>query len=130
MCPDISCNPYNNHPILLVPRQYLRSLPIISPEDFWEYCYSNENETLRLEYSRDVTRNVDKRTIIDFARRHPEIRNRYIAHREQHPPEPYDIDRDPQGIVRWYNASAHYCREHPLAFHIATAADFEAAIQR
>jgi hypothetical protein len=65
-------NPYNGRAILLVPRRYLRDLPTISPEDFWEYCYSNENDTIRTEYSRDVTRNVSKKIsliLLDGTRR-------------------------------------------------------------
>ncbi len=127
---ELPRNPYSSRPILLVPRRYLRNLPTISPEDFWEYCYSNENETLRLEYSRDVTRRVDKARIISFARRHPEIRSRYIAHREGHPPESYNFDRDPNGLVRWYKASATYCQVHPLTLQILSPEDFETALRQ
>jgi len=117
-------NPYNRKPVLLVPRQYLRNLPTITPEDFWEYCYLNENDTLRTEYSRDITKNVNKKTIIDFARRHPDIRERYISDVEKREPDPYDLNRDERGLVRWYEATASYCVQHPLSFLVTSKAEF------
>lgn len=117
-------NPYNEKGILLVPRQYLRDLPTISPEDFWEYCYSNENDTIRNDYSYDITKNVDKKTIIDFARRHPEIREKYIKDVEKREPKPYDLDRDDRGLIRWYEAAATYCVQHPLRFLITSKSEF------
>jgi hypothetical protein len=114
----------NGKAILLVPRRYLRSVPTINADDFWDYCYVNENETLRNEYSQDVTKNVDKETIVDFARRHPEIRADYIADVEQRGPVSYDFSRDPKGIVRWYEATAKYCQSHPVSFSIESKESF------
>ena len=121
-------NPYSTKPILLVPRQYLRSLPTINSDDFWEYCYSNENETLRIEYSQDITRHVDKKKIIDFARRHPEMRRRYIAEREVQGSEPYDLEEDPKGLTRWYNATALYCQQYPLSLIVQSDREFRIAV--
>jgi hypothetical protein len=123
-------NPYNNRPILLVPAEFLRSLPTIDAQDFWEYSYSNENETLRREYSQDVTKRVDKETIVSFARRHPEIRSRYVDYREQTGSEPYNYVRDPQGLVKWYDASASFCATNPLQLLIQSNGEFRAAIDQ
>jgi hypothetical protein len=121
-------NPYNGKPVLLVPRRYLRHLPTISPEDFWEYCYSNENDAIRNDYSYDITRNVDKKTIIDFARRHPDIRQNYVAAVEKRKPEPYDFERDTHGLVQWYDATASYCSQHPVDFLVRSQGEFPNAI--
>ncbi len=80
---DLPRNPYCGNPILLAPWRYLRDLPTISSGNFWDYCYSNENETLRNDFGVDITRNVDKKTITDFARRHSDLRQRFIEHTEQ-----------------------------------------------
>ena len=117
-------NPYNNLPVLLCPDAYLRSLPTISAESFWDYCFTNENETLRNDYSADITRKVDKKTIIDFARRYPDIRQQYIDRTEQRRPEPYNYDRDKKGLIAWYDSTATYCLETPLALHFITEAEF------
>ena len=121
-------NPYNNRAILLVPAKFLRSLPTIDKDDFWEYCYNNENEILRLEYSQDITKHVDKNTIVDFARRHSEIRSRYIDYHESRGSEPYDFAHDPQGIIKWYDSSALFCSRNPLHLQIRSTNEFETAI--
>jgi hypothetical protein len=126
---DLPKNSYNGRPILLIPRKYLRSLPTINAEDFWEYCYCNENETLRAEYGQDITKRVDKKTIIDFARRHPEERSHYIAETQHHKPIPYDFNRDSKGLIQWYDASAHYCSQNPLSLKVSSVPDFENAIK-
>jgi hypothetical protein len=111
-----------------VPRRYLRSLPTVNADDFWNYCLDNVNETLRSEFSEDVTRRVDKTTIVEFARRHPEIRAEYIASLDSRRADPYDFRRDDQGLVRWYEEAARYCGDHPLEGAIQNAAEFSNAI--
>jgi hypothetical protein len=121
-------NPSTGSFILLAPRQYLRSLPTINADDFWDFCYDSTNDTLRLEYGQDVTCNVDKATIVDFAKRHPDIRAAYVASTEAEPPQPYDLDRDRQGLVEWYDASGRFCLANPLKLTIQQTSDFEQAI--
>jgi hypothetical protein len=67
-------NPSTGLPLLLVPQQYLRELPTINADDFWDFCWDNENETLRNEFSDDVLRRVSKPEIIRLARRRPHLR--------------------------------------------------------
>jgi hypothetical protein len=57
-------NPYTGEPVLLVPKDYLRALPTINPKDFWDYCFDTSNELLRREFGEEITRQVDKRTIV------------------------------------------------------------------
>lgn len=76
---SLPVNPYDNLPILLAPQKYIRDLPTISAADFWNYCYDNENDLLRTDFSYDITRNVDKKTIVNFARKHPDLRQKYLA---------------------------------------------------
>jgi hypothetical protein len=125
---SLPTNPYNNKPVLLAPRHYLRSLPTINHDDFWDYCYINENESLRNEYSVDITRRVDKSKIISFARRHPEIRRRYIENVERREAEPYDFENDPKGLIQWYDNTALHCIAHPLSLAVASKQDFVGVI--
>jgi len=127
---QLPINPFNNKPILLVPRQYLRELPTINAEDFWEYCFSNENEFIRNEFNYDIGRRVSKKEIVKLARQHPELRRQYLESVEERPPEPYNLTRDPQGLVSWYDKTAEYVAGHPLALLIETEADFIAAVDR
>ena len=83
-----------------------------------------------IEYSADVTRRVDKRTIVSFARRHPEIRSHYVGAVEERQPQPYDLERDPKGLIQWYNFAGEYCRRQPLALVVASKSDFCNAIDK
>ncbi len=123
-------NPYNAKPILLVPERYLNLLPTINAQDFWDYCYINENETLRTEFSHDITRNVSKSDIIALARRRKDLRERYLQQVEGRRAQPYDLQRDRRGLVRWYDASKTYCGQNPLQVSIASEEDFVEAIDR
>jgi hypothetical protein len=117
-------NPYNNLPVLLVPARYLRDLPTISPQAFWDFCYSNENETLRDDFGADITRHVDKKTIIEFARHHPKLRARFLESVEKQGAQPYDYALDNKGVVRWYDAAAEYCHRVPLTLHFTSQQEF------
>lgn len=119
-------NPYNDLPILLAPQAYLRDLPTISADAFWDFCYTNENETLRDDFGADITRNVDKHTIISFARKHPELRAEFLEHVECEGPKPYDYSVDRKGLVRWYDATATYCRHAPLVLNFTSEKEFVA----
>ncbi len=127
---DLPQNPHNGKSILLVPRVYVRDLPTINADDFWDYSYNIENETLRNDFSYDITKNVDKKTIIDFARRHPDVRKRYIDSVEQTGPEPYDLTKDKRGLVKWYGATQKYCREYPLSLKVKSQDDFSSVVER
>lgn len=125
----VSKNPYNDLPVLLVPEKYLRDLPTISADAFWDFCYTNENETLRNDFGADITRNVDKKTIIDFARKHPELRAEFLKQVEYEGAKPYDYSEDRRGLVKWYDATAQYCRSAPLKLGFASEKEFVAFIE-
>lgn len=125
---DLPHNPYNGKSILLVPKRYLRDLPTINADSFWDYCYEKENETLRNEFSYDITKNVDKATIIDFSRRHPEIRRDYINTVEAIKPVAYNLHKDPRGFIKWYDDTSEYCGHHPISLRISSIQDFTNAI--
>lgn len=121
-------NPYSNKPILLVPRRYLRSLPTISSDGFWEYCYYNENETIRQEYNQDISRNVDKKQIVEVAKNHPDFRKKYFQKVEGTSPSSYDFSVDKEGLYQWYDATAAYCALHPVQLAINSDNAFESAV--
>lgn len=84
-----------------MPRRYLRDLPTINADDFWNFCYTNDNETLRQELNFDIARKVAKADIVQVARRHPELRRRYLAGVEERPGTSYDFGADRKGYVQW-----------------------------
>ncbi|MGE5410176.1 MAG: hypothetical protein ACM3MI_04385 [Clostridiales bacterium] len=117
-------NPLTQTPIILTPRKYLRDLPTISSDDFWNYCYHNENIILRNDYGLDITSHVDKKTIIEFAVKHPEIRDNYISVVEHNLPDPYDFSKDKRGLIKWYDVTGEYCSTHQFNSAITSGAEF------
>lgn len=126
---DLPLNPYSEEAILLTPKNFLRQLPTINLDEFWDYAFENENETLRNDFSYDIQKNVNRYIIIEFAKRHPEVRDRFIESTEKSPPNPYDFSKDIKGFVRWYSASRNYCQSKPLKIEIDSESSFKTAIK-
>ena len=127
---NLPMNPYSNRPILLIPSKYLRSLPTINADDFWDFCFSNENESLRREFSEDISRNVDKATIISFARRHPEVRERYVRQKESEGSSGYDFARDPSNMMEWYRTGRRWSADNPIRASIQSSQELITFIER
>jgi hypothetical protein len=123
---DLPMNPFGSgpKPILLIPKKYLRKLPTINAGDFWDYCYTNENEILRKEFGDDISRNVKKEKIISFAKSHSDIRREYISKVEGTPGKPYDFITDDQGLYNWTKHSSEYVRDNQLTLDTSTQSAF------
>ena len=39
---DLPINPFNKKAVLLVPEKFLRELPVISPDEFWDFLWDNK----------------------------------------------------------------------------------------
>lgn len=127
---SLPVNPYNHRPIFLVPAHYLNSLPTINPEDFWDYCVENENDILRNEFNLDIARNISKERIVQIARRHPELRERYVDFVESQAPMPYDFKEDKKGVAHWYEPTREFCRENPLKVEVTNDEEFQTAVDQ
>lgn len=117
-------NPYNNKPIFLVPRRYLRPLPTINPQDYWKYCYDFEPGLVRQLFGDEITRNVRKEFIVELARTHPDTRQRYVDFTERGGSDPYDFPNDPKGLLSWYSATASWVAQNPLALNFSNGDEF------
>jgi hypothetical protein len=126
---DLPINPHSGDPILLVPQDYLRPLPTINPDDFWGYCYETETELIRRQFGEDITTNVDKSLIVQFARQHPDLRERYVRSKEHEGGEPYNLRTDPEGFYQPYLVGAGWAQQNALRRQINSDDDLFAAIQ-
>ena len=108
---DLPENPYTGRPILLVPRRFLRELPVLNADDWWE---NYEAEQLRNDLNYEVMSHVRKRDIVAAARRHPESVRNWTAEREASTASAYDFDSDPLGVWNWERAAQAYVRTAPL----------------
>lgn len=103
-------------PIILVPEAFLDDLPEINPEDFFDYLVSFENQRLRTDFNYDISKRVDKKTIVAIARQHPDSVRRYTERKEKFtPPRPYDLQSDPKYFVKWYEDGKYYTSKNPLS---------------
>jgi hypothetical protein len=121
---DLPISVLTGKPILLAPEKFLRDLPTISGGAFWSHCFDTHNEVLRAEFGADISRHVDKESIIELAQRHPEFRDEFIRETEGGDAKPYDLKRDPLGRVRWYETTLAYCAHNPIALGFTTSAEF------
>lgn len=119
-------NPVTGKAVLLMPRRYLRALPSINADDFWQYCFINENDTLRRDFGRDVTSHVPKREIIAFARRHVMLLPGYLKYREHEKAEPYNFSKDPAGLLHWYDETRSFAAANPVTLALSGDDDFGA----
>ena len=126
---SLPTNPYTSDPILLVPKDYLRPLPTINPDDFWGYCYETETALLRREFGEEITSNVDKETIVKFARDHPELRERYVKTKEREGGEPYNLRTDPEGFYQPFLGGMGWADQHGLRLEIKSNDDLFAAVR-
>lgn len=90
------------HPVgvMLTPRRFLRRMPSIDPADFWDFAWSNEAEQLRADFNYEIGRNVDRAKIAKLARRKHGLFVKYLESLEAEPKPPYDVEEDPDLIVR------------------------------
>jgi len=70
---------------------------------------------LRDDVNYEVIRNVDKKTIIQKAREHPELVRAWTLSKEGEEALPYDFNRDPKGVWKWDQASESFVLANPLA---------------
>ncbi len=108
---ELPWNPYNERAVLLVPERFLRALPTINPEDWWE---NYEAEQLRDDINYVVMGKVNKKHIVETARRHIGHVAGWARAQESRPPDPYDLPADSNGVYQWDRATRRYTTQHPL----------------
>lgn len=104
-------NPATGGPLLFVPERFLRDLPQLNKDDWWAYY---ENQRLRDDLNYEVMGRVDKRTIVATARAHMDSVRRWADEKETQPAQPYDLERDPKGVVQWEAAAGAFTDANPL----------------
>ena len=124
----VPTNPASGGPLLFVPERFLSSLPKLNKDDWWAFY---ENERLRDDLNYEVMGRVDKKTIVATARRNMESVRRWTTDRESQPAIPYDLVRDPKGVVQWEQAAGDFTAANPLQLAPPqNAAEFDAVIAR
>ena len=97
-------NPYTDAAVLLVPARFLRQLPTVRGDEFWDYAFSRGTNAIKGDFEYDVARRVDSETIAALARRNPHLVKKFAALYESNPPPAYPVASDPRGLTNWYEA--------------------------
>jgi hypothetical protein len=121
---ELPYNPWTKSAVILVPEEFLRELPTVEGDEFWEYAFAYEAENIKGEFEYDVARNVDSEMIAKLAPRNPELVKKYVARYEEHIPPSYNIERDPRGLVNWYEAGKSFGSKSNPVGQPKTQADF------
>ncbi|WP_370695790.1 hypothetical protein AB0764_26870 (plasmid) [Priestia megaterium] len=107
-------NPTNNKPILLVPEIILRELPSINADGFLDWAWSNENEMLRTDFNFEIKSQINKEDIMKIASDRIDLLENYVNYVEGKGSLPYNLDKDPSGIYKWYEQSKGVQQLYPI----------------
>lgn len=121
---DAPVNPSNGKQIFLVPKQYLRPLPTLNPDDYWGYCYDQNAQELRTELGEEIGRHVNKEVILEMALKDYKSVEDFVEFLERVGGAPYDLDTDPKGLVKWYYASQQFVEQNPVELKVERPEDF------
>lgn len=116
---DLPINPYTQKAIILVPKIFLRELPTICSEEFWNYCWSNLNKEIRDQYSFEIKSEVKKADVIRIAQEKRDWVNQYENYLAKNGSKPYDINADPKGYYKWASITEEFVKSNKYNFIIA-----------
>jgi hypothetical protein len=118
----VPINPVDSYqgPVLLVPSRFLRRIPTLDIESYGHWSCNNLNLTLRddLNFALAEAANTPaarKKIYRELLRRHPSTVEGFVKHNEDNPPDPYDLERDPdlvqvESLARKFLPSMHVAR--------------------
>ena len=94
--------------VILTPRRFLKDIPRVTPDGFWDWAEHAEFSALRDDLNFDLSVSLTKSEKIEAARKvantRPEIAISYLQKEAARSHTPYDVETDPQGLVHWYES--------------------------
>ena len=96
--------------VLLVPRRFLKDIPRVEPDEFWDWASLSEGAVLRDDLNFDLSESLTQSQKTQNARRvawaRPDLALNFSDSRDPLVPDPYDVENDPRGLVGWYEGGA------------------------
>ncbi|MDD1478732.1 MULTISPECIES: hypothetical protein [Micrococcaceae] len=94
--------------VILTPRRFLKDIPRVTPDGFWDWAEHAEFAALRDDLNFDLSVSLTKSQKVEAARKvantRPDIAISYLQKEASRAHAPYDVERDPQGLVYWYES--------------------------
>jgi hypothetical protein len=106
-------NPFTKGPLLFVPARFLRDLPTLNPDDWWN-AYEAARVVRDLNY--EIMGRVTKEIIVEEARRHEESVRTWMGEQESTSAKPYDLEKDSKGLYQWHASTGRYATAAPYRF--------------
>jgi hypothetical protein len=96
--------------VLLTPKRFLKDIPVVTPDSFWSWADAQAGEELRgeLNYELNLALTKAERRAGGYqtALRHPDLALQFLAEVDDERHTPYDVDEDPDLLVRWAEVGA------------------------
>jgi hypothetical protein len=108
--------------VLLTPQRFLRRLPTVDIDDFWDWAWLHYGEDLKLKFNYQISTKADRAEIMRLARyQESQLWLEYVRSREK---EPYDIRSDPQNVRILYDGPPTFAALSTFTESPATPDDF------
>ncbi len=110
-----------HRPILLVPREILRPLPIAEDwSDIDTVCAYNKRlrevvNALVGDSWKDARRKLRKKDLKQAVITYPELMRDLLQQYKDKPSDPYDFENDPLGVTVWHDIATEYAEKYPLS---------------
>ena len=123
---ELPLNPFVSRraPVLLVPKRFLKDIPVVTPNDFWGYAWSNHAEELRTHFNYDIARHITREEKARMARQNPEIVKEFLTNLEGQEHKPYDVDKDPKLKTNWWEMGGSIAAKATTSFVPENPAEF------
>jgi hypothetical protein len=126
---ELPRNPYTGSGVLLVPGRFLREIMTVGADEFWDWAWREEPETLRANFNFDLAWRVPAAMKAQLAREHPDLVKAFMRDCETREKTPYDIEKDPLLRTKTYELGKSLAKENPLSFTPEGPEQFQSFIE-
>lgn len=92
--------------VLLAPERFLKEIPRVTPDGFWNWAEIAAAKELRDDLNFDLSLSLTKSEKVQAARKvamaSPELALGYLESKAREPHLAYDVETDPKGLVTWF----------------------------
>jgi hypothetical protein len=133
---QVPANPRTTKPIVLIPRDVLRPIPIAFSWSDIDYVAAHNRE-LRQRVNRQIgatwkhatSPRTGKEKLREVALRYPALVRDIVRQYREKPAAAYDFDRDPDAVLLWHSVTRDLAHQEPLDERVAGPLD-PAALRR
>lgn len=102
---DLPSSPAFTGGVILAPKRFMKDIPLVSPDSFWDWADAQAGVELRDELNYDLnmalTKSEKRFAGLASAHRHPGLALNYVKEVAEAAHDPYDVDKDPDLLVHW-----------------------------